>query len=49
MSSLTIVDLLKNLVENDEESWVLELLSQGVTDEELIERFLKERTGCESY
>lgn len=48
MSSLTIVDLLKNLVENDEESWVLELLSQGVTDEELIERFLKERTGCES-
>ena len=39
MSSIAIVDLLKNLVEDEQETQILELLSQGISNDELIENY----------
>lgn len=48
MSSIAIVDLLKNLVEDEQEAQILELLSQGISNDELIEKLLEEGVGGES-
>ena len=42
MSDVTVVNLLKDLLEDEKEAYILELISQNITSDQLLKQLLDE-------
>jgi DNA-binding CsgD family transcriptional regulator len=42
MSDVAVVNLLKDLLEDEKEAYILELISQGITPDQLLKQLLDE-------